>query len=568
MSRYYPLRFFTQEQWRQLVLNKEQFLAGDEEVLHNNPFLSSDLAMSWLRSKRRGIDPYQRWIKPQISIHEYETLKARHHRTIEAARSLLDMLDIFKDTSLPDDFYTISLWDANGAFLYERGDNMLRMKTEGLIWNEETVGTCALWYCVSCRRPVQLVGPEHYSAALNDIIVTAAPILDEQGQISSVLTLGQFMPERPCEESFQKHRLHTMLLAIALAKAMEGRIRLQDMNQEMTKQYAGARVGGNTAAYSFTDIIGEDPAFKKTVRLAERFAHSAENILIVGESGTGKELFAHAIHNIYRPQGPFVALNCAAMPRGLVESELFGYEGGSFTGAQKGGKPGKIEIANGGTLFLDEIGEMPLKLQSTLLRILEDKQVMRIGSSWPRKVDFRLIAATNADLRHMVISNDFRKDLFFRLSVLVLQLPPLRDRSEDIELLSRSFLHAYCVRQGRKTPRLTANATAFLKAYDWPGNARQLQNAMIHALHMATGDVIEKEHLSEYMLYKCVDAEDMDPAAAPKAAAQPTLLEVEKQAIRRALASTGHNVPEAAKMLGISRSNLYSKLKEYLSNTP
>ncbi len=226
--------------------------------------------------------------------------------------------------------------------------------------------------------------------------------------------------------------------------------------------------------------MGESHVFKRTVTLAERFAKSPENILLIGESGTGKELFAQAIHNVYCPQGPFMAVNCAAMPRELIESELFGYEGGSFTGAERAGRPGKIELAHGGTLFLDEIGDMPLELQAVLLRTLEDKQVMRVGGSRYKKVDFRLIAATNKSLLTMVRENQFREDLYFRISVLAIDIPPLRERNDDISLLSNFFVENYCRKMGWNIPEITPLAQSRINSYGWPGNVRQLQNAMIY----------------------------------------------------------------------------------------
>jgi transcriptional regulator with PAS, ATPase and Fis domain len=676
--------FLTKEHWEQLVECKNRFIAGDEEAPFHCTFLNQDIAASWLRSKKRGIDPLQRQTQPQLSPKDYELLLHRHRKIVDVAQPLFN---IFNDVSLFNSSYILYLCDPGGTFLAQMG-SMLRMNTDGLVWNEETVGTCALWYCLKCQRPIQLLGPEHYSAALVDIIATAAPIFDQLGRITCVLILGQHMPDRPWVESFQNHRLHTMALTTALAKAMESQVLLRETNEELKEQVqhesvvnenltesnsrlqtlnnlldttmrlidegivtidvrgrilyvnekaaailclngqtgerdiheflpagtplltyiaegrdmdfeelvtvqgneqsylinlrsagsgSGAtlrlnhtekiksmatRSGGNTAGYRFNDLIGEDPVFKHTVRLAERFAQSAETVLIIGESGTGKELFAHSMHNTYRPEGPFVALNCAAMPRGLVESELFGYESGSFTGANKGGKPGKIEMAHGGTLFLDEIGEMPLKLQAVLLRVLEDKQVMRVGGTRHRKVDFRLIAATQENLQQMARDGEFREDLFYRLSVLDLRVPSLRSRPQDIELLCRYFLQVYCTRQERGLPQLAPALMTRLKAYDWPGNVRQLQNAIIHALHMTTGNEIEEMHLPDYIRH---DLDSLSVDSGPRADAESMLLvEAEKRTIRRALSLADNNVPEAAKMLGISRSSLYRKIKEYL----
>jgi transcriptional regulator with PAS, ATPase and Fis domain len=197
---------------------------------------------------------------------------------------------------------------------------------------------------------------------------------------------------------------------------------------------------GAIAKFSFNDIIGQSDSIVKAKYLAHRFAASRENVFLRGESGTGKELFAQAIHNQYRPRGPFIAVNCAAMPRNLIESELFGYESGAFTGAEKNGRPGKIELANGGTLFFDEIGDMPYELQAVLLRVLQDKIVTRLGSKHYRQVDFRLITATNQNLQKKIQEKKFREDLYFRLSVLNIEIPPLRERGYDIYLLAEYFI--------------------------------------------------------------------------------------------------------------------------------
>ncbi|NLM20373.1 MAG: sigma 54-interacting transcriptional regulator, partial [Peptococcaceae bacterium] len=315
--------------------------------------------------------------------------------------------------------------------------------------------------------------------------------------------------------------------------------------------------------YRFEDIIGKDTGLKKVVDLARRFAHSPENVLLIGESGSGKELFAQAIHTESRPQGPFMAVNCAALPRELIESELFGYEGGSFTGAERSGRPGKIELAHGGTLFLDEIGDMPLELQAVLLRTIEDKQVMRIGGRRYNKVDFRLIAATNRNLYNMVKENQFREDLYFRLSVLTINIPPLRARKEDIEILSKYFIETYCQKQGWEVPTLSSAAQARINEYEWPGNVRQLQNAMIYAVNTALNDTITADDLPSYVNLEIVPSKVdgmMDYFDDDKAL---SLQNIEKNAIKAAMLRAENYIPAAAEILGISKSTLYRKLKEY-----
>ena len=321
---------------------------------------------------------------------------------------------------------------------------------------------------------------------------------------------------------------------------------------------------GNMATYTFESIISQNKEFQKSMALARRFASSPENILVIGESGTGKELYAQAIHNVYRPQGPFMAVNCAAMPRELIESELFGYEGGSFTGAERNGRTGKIELAHGGTLFLDEIGDMPLELQAVLLRTLEDKQIMRVGGSRYKKVDFRLIAATNKNLYKMVKENRFRADLYYRLSVLTINIPSLRDRGADIKVLSEFFVEKYCRKNGWGIPQISLAAQKKLNEYEWPGNVRQLQNAMIYAVNTAQGGVIKPENLPSYIILETCPIKIEDISGSNGNLGEMLCLEnLEKAAIETALAHANNYVPAAAEILGISRSTLYRKLKDY-----
>jgi len=321
---------------------------------------------------------------------------------------------------------------------------------------------------------------------------------------------------------------------------------------------------GRSASYNFDDLQGESPEIKTAINQARRFAQSPENILLIGESGTGKELFAHSIHNTYRPDGPFMAVNCAALPRELVGSELFGYEGGSFTGAERCGKPGKIELAHGGTLFLDEIGDMPLEHQAILLRTLQDKKVMRIGANRYKEVDFRLLAATNKDLMKMVEEKTFREDLYYRISVLTVYIPSLRERRKDISLLSKSFIDAYCRKQGWDIPELSPETERIINEYKWPGNVRQLQNAVHHAINTVTGGVIEPHNLPRYILMDSspVKADDISNLGG-FGNENLCLKNIEKAAIEAALLRANNCIPTAAEMVGLSRSTLYRKLKEY-----
>ncbi len=311
---------------------------------------------------------------------------------------------------------------------------------------------------------------------------------------------------------------------------------------------------GATARFTFEDIVGESMPIKECIWLAKVSANSNANTLVQGESGTGKELFAQAIHNAGpRAHGPFVAINCGALPRDLVESELFGYEEGSFTGAKHGGRPGKFEMAHGGTIFLDEIGEMPLEMQVKLLRVLQDRRILRIGGQRFIDVDVRVIAAANGDLTEDVQQGNFRSDLYYRLNVLLIPIPPLRDRQEDILLLAGFFLQKLCSQLGVPQKAFRPDAQALLAQYPWPGNIRELENVVERAVNICTEELIGPEHLPVHT-HRAQEAE--------RAAAH-SLREMEKTLMQRMLDDCKGNISQAAKALGIGRTTLYQKIKHY-----
>lgn len=307
---------------------------------------------------------------------------------------------------------------------------------------------------------------------------------------------------------------------------------------------------------SFDQIIGNSSSLSQVKEDARIFAQSYSNILIQGESGTGKEVFALAIHSASRcAEGPFVAVNCAAIPDNLLESELFGYVEGAFTGAIKGGRAGKFELANGGTLFLDEIGELPIHLQPKLLRALQEKKIQRIGSGKPVKLDVRIIAATNRDLSEMIETGEFREDLYYRLSVIPLRIPPLRERREDIRIIAEHFLDMY--KTMLEKPWITGfeeDVMVLMESYDWPGNVRELQNAIEYAANRCKGKSIQMEDMKGRIQKR------------GKKFVPITLKELERETILAAVSYYG-NTPEgkemAAQAIGISRATMYRKLKEY-----
>lgn len=306
----------------------------------------------------------------------------------------------------------------------------------------------------------------------------------------------------------------------------------------------------NIARYTFDDIVGKSRQIIEVKKIAKMAAPSNANILITGSTGVGKELFAHAIHNESNyKKGPFVAVNCGAIPKDLIESEFFGYEEGSFTGAKSGGKQGKFELASGGTIFLDEIGEMPLDMQVRLLRVIQEKQITRIGGRKVIPIDARIIAATNKDLDEQVRLGYFRADLYWRLNVVMIKVPDLGERKSDIRVLFNHFLQ----KQSKKYV-IQNDALEVLINYNWPGNIRELNNVLERAVILTNGNIITKGSLPEYILNPAIQNVNMEKA---------TLDEAEKQVIEKCLIKNKYNISKVAKALGMSRNTLYSRIDKY-----
>jgi nitrogen regulation protein NR(I) len=333
-------------------------------------------------------------------------------------------------------------------------------------------------------------------------------------------------------------------------------------------------VHGPTKAGEKAPLIGHSSAMRQIFEIVAKVAESPSTILITGESGTGKELIARELHQgSSRRDKPLIKVNCAAIPKDLVESELFGYEKGAFTGAV-GSKPGRFELADGGTLFLDEIGEIPVEMQVKLLRALQESEFERVGGIKTLHVDVRLIAATNRDLQALIADGRFREDLFYRLAVVPISLPPLRDRREDIPLLVHHFIGKYDQRLGKRVERVDEEAMQMLLSYSWPGNIRELENLMERSVLFADGPVILGSSLPDALRERSSGATvpiaavgPLGAIAAPSGASMKEIVrhaqaELEKELISRALEETGGNVTRAAKRLQISRKSLQVKMKE------
>lgn len=315
-------------------------------------------------------------------------------------------------------------------------------------------------------------------------------------------------------------------------------------------------------------IIGRTPTMQTVFDIIDKVADSPTTILITGESGTGKELISRALHEQSpRAKKPFIRINCAAIPKELIESELFGYEKGAFTGAV-GSKPGRFELANEGTLFLDEIGEIPMEMQVKLLRALQEQEFERVGGIRTIRVDVRLIAATNQNLEKLISEGRFREDLYYRLNVVPIRMPALRERKEDIAALCEHILEKYNTRLRRSVGRITKQAISALTEYEWPGNIRELENVLERMILFCSGDELTTEDIPPELLgapvtHHVVEV-DADGAVGPlKDLVKETTVRVEKAAIIKALDETNGNVTRAAQLLQISRKSLQNKMKEY-----
>ncbi|HDI00318.1 MAG TPA: sigma-54-dependent Fis family transcriptional regulator [Firmicutes bacterium] len=309
----------------------------------------------------------------------------------------------------------------------------------------------------------------------------------------------------------------------------------------------------------YGEMVGSSEKMRKVFEKIEKVARTDSSVIIYGESGTGKELVARALHyRSPRREGPFVKVNCAALAEGVLESELFGHEKGAFTGAIRR-KKGKFELANTGTIFLDEVGDIPPAIQVKLLRVLQEKEIERVGGEGPIKVDVRIVAATNRDLPKMVEEGKFREDLFYRLHVIPIYLPPLRERKEDIPELVRHFLRKKCAQLGRKVPEVDPKALELLMEYDWPGNVRELENVLERAIVLCEGDRIGPSDLP-LLVEREGDVLRVPEGEVPL----PEMLEsLEKQLIERALEKARGVKAEAARILGIKTSTLYYKMEKY-----
>ncbi|HMK37324.1 MAG TPA: sigma 54-interacting transcriptional regulator [Desulfomonilaceae bacterium] len=368
-------------------------------------------------------------------------------------------------------------------------------------------------------------------------VIARIPLADSEGRIIGAVAKLMFWNPAKVKELVRQ------------VEVLQGR--LDYYEKELQQAYR--------SRYSLEGIVGESGPMQEAKQIALQAAASDLPVLIVGETGTGKELFAHAIHQLSaRRERALVRVNCAAIPHELFESELFGYEAGAFTGASPKGKPGKFELADKSTMFLDEVGELPLSLQVKLLRVVQEREVERIGGTRTLKLDFRVIAATNRNLTDMLARREFRQDLYYRLNIFLLKTPPLRHIRADIPRLAYHVLSLIAAQDG-SSRRIEPAAMAGLVAYDWPGNVRELRNVLERAASSAGEGPIREEHLPPE-IRQGVSVTPMDRVPSTL---KDELAEVERRAIRRALRVSGGNRTNAARLLGIHRTGLYQKMRQH-----
>ncbi|MCR4440715.1 MAG: sigma-54-dependent Fis family transcriptional regulator [Peptococcaceae bacterium] len=505
--------------------------------------IAPEIVKSWMRCQEKH-SPLKRAPLDKLEQARYKERLEKNRLFVDAALPIME--DLFQ--TIKGSGFSVILTDSEGYILKRIGDagfvdraDRVQL-SEGVNWHENFKGTNAIGVALQEQCPITVYAAEHFHRENHFLTCSAAPVFDEDYNLLGILDISG---------NFERAHPHNLGLALAAAKAIQNRYLL------VKKGRAGAVTPHTySARYDFSYILGNNYKIREAIKLAKRAAQSDSTVLLQGESGTGKELFAQAIHNYSsRKDGPFVALNCGAIPETLLESEIFGYEPGAFTGAKAKGQEGKIEAADGGTLFLDEIGELPLDSQTALLRVLQDGCLTRLGGSRTRSVNIRVIAATNKDLYEKVKKGSFRLDLYYRINVISIEIPPLRERTDDIELLTEHYLGKLGHRFKRTAVKVSPEVKKIFLSYQWPGNIRELINVLERAMHISDDDLILPEHLPRQVKSSFLVVDSLPP-----------MEEAEINLIKWALAETGNNIKKASGLLGISRATLYRKLVKYNFN--
>lgn len=519
--------------YKELYNKWENFINGGNDLSH----LGKEVANSWIKCRELNINPFKR--PPLLSKSDIEMILNENQILIDVVSPFLRLItEITKETN-----FIFVLCDASGNLIDLRGKQEVveqAKKSNFMIGanRSEMAGTNAISMVISTGEPHQLMGPEHYNVHFHQWTCSSAPIHDLNGKLIGVLTLSGH---------FSLKHTHTLGMVISLAKAVEKEL--------LYKERFVRKIKSHRPNFTFDNIIGKSRGIQDAINLAKVSSKADTRIIIEGESGTGKEIFVQAIHNAsYRSNGPFIAVNCGAIPEQLIESELFGYEDGSFTGAKKGGRPGKFELANGGTLFLDEINSMSKDMQVKLLRVLQQNELTRVGGHEPIPIDVRVIGASNEPLEKLMKQNQFRHDLYYRLGIITIEIPPLRNRLDDIPELFIHLLKKVSNQLNVNTPEYYPNIFKYLQTYHWPGNIRELENYIERAIVLSQGQRISIEHFPNKITEQILINSNVELT---------TLESLERISIKRALDMSEGNISKTSKILGITRKTLYKKIKDY-----
>jgi len=623
------------------------------------------IANSWKRCKLAKVSPHLKGPINKLNDKEIKALLDRNRDLIETSHPIMEMAE----KMIKGSGFRIDLSNKDAYILKIIGDKKILEESEkigvviGANRSETIVGTNSIAETLFTKKPVQIIGPEHYNVYPHYWTCSSAPIRDCSSNIIGVINM-----------SGKYHLLHkhTLGMVFSIANAIENALKLKNKVNELIinneflntiiesisdalivmdkrgrvthlnsiaggilgekysevigipinrliktnfsllnilkskKRYIETeinvtpfyskeshqylvtekviedsigkpqgiiglfkeikkvhrlvgRIVGANPGLNFSNIIGNNEKLKRAISLAKVSSNSSCKILIQGESGTGKEIFAQAIHNYSnRCDKPFIAINCAAIPRDLVESELFGYDEGAFTSAKRGGKPGKFELAEGGTLFLDEIESLPLEAQPKLLRVLESNQLMRVGGSKIISFDVRIISSTNKDLLLAIKEGNFREDLYYRLNTVNINIPPLRERKDDIPILAVYICNKIGRKMDKNITKVSREVLKFLCDYEWPGNIRELENILESAILLSKGNCINIEAIPENIKhFKTVNLNIKDKKEVD------SLINIEKEVIFKVLKDTKGNISKASRVLEIDRSTLYRKMKKF-----
>ncbi|RYD04564.1 hypothetical protein N752_14420 [Desulforamulus aquiferis] len=453
------------------------------------------------------------------------------HQEFVKVRSYLDsVLNLVNESVCGIDLgHKVVIWNSKAEELYGvKSEEILSGRIEDFFSNIRITN------CMHENK--ELRGHYHQPCDGTHVLINSGPVAAADGILGGV--------------SVEKDITEVVQLNQELSKA-SSQVKL--LEQEIRK------MSGQDCA--FRKLTGRSLAIQNLINFGKKVSSTDATVLLRGESGTGKELFARAIHqNSTRHLRPFIVVNCGAIPNNLFESELFGYESGAFTGADRKGKPGMFELANGGTIFLDEIGEMPLEMQVKLLRVLQEGSYYRVGGSESVQVNVRVLAATHRDLESMISRRQFREDLYYRLNVVTLEIPPLRERREDIPELVHLFVQEFCQKYGKSVVKIEPSVMTSFLDYSWPGNIRELKNAVERLVVLTEGDIIDEQSLPENLRRNTYISLVTAPAAQGKLI--DVAVEAEKQLIIKTLQQVRGNRSEAARVLGIPRSTLYYKLRQ------